>query len=219
MRRKNKNLFHQHPPAYALRPGPFRPYPACEGKISYYFLYEDGHLPNPDYAFFLQTQLLASKLLSGLAGYTFYGRVWVEASHQFSWEEIMDLAYWKDKKDIRLLSCETFGSQIGLQKFSFFTKNLQAVSQDTSLVPERILPGTVGICADYYAIRGTDHPTEAFRKNDGAQIEKSADFALIGDDTHGVWTISRTEKFVQNDLIESLEAFCKMQSSGLYAYI
>ena len=131
----------------------------------------------------------------------------------------MDLAYWKNKKDIQFLSCETFGSQIVLQKFSFLTKNLQAVSQDAILLPERILPGTAGICADYYAIRGPGLPTEAFRENDGAQIAKSADFALIGDDTHGVWTISHTEKYAQNDLIENLEEFCKMQFSRLYTYI
>ena len=219
MGRRTKNVFHQHPPAYALRPGPFRPYQACEGKMSYHCLYEDGRFFDPDYAWFLQTQLLAGKLLSRLAGYTFYVRIWAEAAHQFTWEEIMDLAYWKNQKDIQCLSRETFGSQSVLQKFSFLTKNLQAVSQDAVLAPERILPGTAGICADYYAIRGTDLPTEAFRENGGTQIEKRADFALIGDDTHAVWTISHTEEYAQSDLIESLKAFCEMQSSKFYPYI
>lgn len=131
----------------------------------------------------------------------------------------MDLAYWKSGKDIQFLSCETFGSQIVLQEFSFLTKNLQAVSQDASLVPERMLPGTAGICAEYYAIRETDFPVKTSYKNGDTQIVKHADFALIGDDTHGVWTISHTEKYAQNDLIEKLEAFCDMQSSRLYTYI
>lgn len=219
MRRKIKRIHSQHSSVYTLRPGPFRAYRACEGKASYHFLYEDGQFSDPDYAFFLQTQLLASELLRGLTGYAFFVRVWVETTHQFTWEEITDLACWKDKKDIQFLSCEVFGSQIISQKFSFLTKNLQAVSQRATLVPEKILPGTVGICAEYYAIKGTNIPTESFRETDGVQIEKSADLALIGDDTHGVWTISHTEKYAQNNLVESLEEFCKMQSSRLYTYI
>ncbi len=219
MHKRIKNACCQHPPAYALRPGPFREYSACEGKMSYYFLYEDGHFPNPDYAFFLQTQLLANRLMRRMEGYAFYVQIYVEGIRAFAWEEMIDLAHWKDKKSIKFLSCETRSSQWLTQKFSFLARDLETVSQRNRVVLEGRLDGITGICADYYAIKANNPRLETLCENDSRPIKKGADFALIGDDTHGVWTISHTKEYAQSTLIENLKVFCDIYSSKLYTYI
>ena len=177
LRKKAQN----DPPAYALCPGAFRTYPAYPGKIVYYFLYDDGEFSNADYKFFLQTQLLANKLLSGVDGYVFYVEIFVEAT---------------------------------LQKFGFLTKDLNTVSQYTNLIPETDLDDIIGIFMDYYAVKASDFRTSY----NSEQIKASADFALISDDTHGVWTIWRTENYCWDLLIENLEKFCGIYSTELKIY-
>lgn len=217
LRAKVQDICGQHPLAYALRSGPFRTNQACKGKMAYY-LREDGRFSEPDYNFFLKTQLLANKLLCGMEGYIFYVQIFVEGLRYFTWKEIIDLAYWKDEKDIEFLSCKILGSQLSLQEFSFFARNLNAISQNTNLTPERVRDGVTGIFADYYAIRANDLPKEMLCKRSGEQIKKDADFSLISDDTHGVWTILHTEKCSKNMLIENLGEFCGTYSARLNIY-
>lgn len=218
MRRKAKKTCDYYPPAYALRPGPFRTYQACEGKISYHFLYEDGQFSDPNYNFFLQTQLLANKLLSGMEGYSFYVQIFAEAAHHVALEEVIALACWKDDKDIDFLSRENLGLQSILQKFSFFTRNLDVVSQNATVISEGKLDGVTSIFADYYAIRVNGPKKEMSCISSDEQIKRGADFALISDDIHGVWTILHTEKYSQNLLIENLGKFCDTYSAKLNIY-
>lgn len=188
----------------------------CEGKMSYHFLCENCPFSDPDYTFFLQTQLLANKLLNGMGEYAFFVQIYIETVRQFAWEEVTDLACWKDKKDIKFLSYEDFGSRLLLEKFSFFTKKLNAVTQNINLKPKRKLEGVISVCAEYYAIKPTALQTEALCNISSEQMREAADFALIGDDTHSVWTILRAEKYTQNRLITNLETFCEVLSSNLH---
>lgn len=219
MLREVKNIDGQHPVAYALQSGPFRTDQACKGKAAYYFLYEDGRFSDPDYNFFLQTQLLANKLLSGMNGYVFYVQIFIEAAYRVALEDIPALAHWKDKNDIEFLFRENLGSQSILQKFSFFARNLDAVSRNTAIVSERNLEGVTGIFADYYAIKPDILQNKVLCKSGFELIKDGAEIALISDDTHAVWTILREEKYPQNLLVENLGKFCEIYSTKLNIYI
>ena len=219
LRRKVKKTCDHYPSAYALRWGPFRTYQAREGKISYHFLYEDGQFSNPDYDSFLQTQLLSNKLFNGMDGYVFYVQIFVEAVHRITLEEIPVLVRWKDEKDIEFLFHENLGSQSILQNFSFFTRNLDAVSQNTTTISGRNLEGVTGIFADYYAIKPSILQNKVLCKSDFELVKDRAEIALISDDTHAVWTILHTEEYPQNLLVENLENFCDTYSAKLHIYV
>jgi len=221
LRGKSKGVCGQHPSGYTLRSCAFRPEQECDGKISYHFLYENGQVsfPDSDYNFLLQTQLLANKLLSGVDGYIFYVQIFIEAARRVSWREIIPLVCWKDEKDIEFLFCESLDRQSTLQRFSFCTRSLNAVSQKTALIAGRDSVGINGIYADYYAIRENALFHETPCKSTFSSIKDKAEIALISDDTHGVWTILRTENYPQNLLTENLKTFCAAYSEKLYIYI
>lgn len=214
-----RNRYKQCPFGYKLWTGVFREELECEGKSSYHFFYDCDGFCDPGYAYFLQTQLLANKLLHGLDGYIFYVQLFVETAHDFAVEEICSWAHWNDEKGIKFLSCEKIGSPPVLQKFTFFTKNLNAVSQNTKLIPEEDWHRMTGIFVDYYAIKADDFLKEVLGKRNSEQIKKDADFALISDDIHAVWTILRTKEYSQNLLIENLGKFCDAYSAKLNIYV
>lgn len=218
MQRKAKNICRQYSPAYALHPGTFREEQVYRGKEPYYFLCDDGRFSNPDYRFFLQTQLLAHNLLRGMDGYVFYVQILVEAIHRIALEEFLALACWKEEKDIEFLSYKNLDPQLLLQEFSFFTRNLNAISQNTALIVERAPVEVTSIYADYYAIKASALVNETSRKSSFSSIKDEAEIALISDDTHSVWTILRTEKYPQNLLTENLRTFCDTYSAKLNIY-